>query len=426
MRMRMLGYTHSIMFFAPLDVDRHIHSVAGKENDPLDVIDTMDILHWAIRETWVNIRRWAPHWEQQGVDHTSRYAAWTSFRTGQLTSKELSDKCRQREAKGLEELYEPRTDRSNSASLTCPDIHQHCIYLGVKSLSSAGLVDEEQEQERELVYEVKREREVERPSSVPPADHSTHQDVAHFVKTGVMKRLKFSGSRTDSEAFSPVFKTLRATSAATDEAVWSQFVLATTDFQDTVKISGMMDDYLRPVHWIVSAKREKGDSNGVLVILSPYEVNNLLPDIRSSKKVHLHLYTARITKSMKPCDDLAFYSIPPVLNRWIPPSSFTDELSVFAGQLYLKDYETYIRLCRFLWVYTRDLKGNEDLIVEPDGFILPVNREKLSGIPHTFASTPIVSLKALMNLRSKDINIASTHMGKLVHGCPLSERDFDH
>ena len=418
--MRMLGYTHSVMFFAPLDVDRHIHSVAGEENDTLDDIDTMDILHWAIRETWVNIQRWAPHWVQQGMDHTSRYAAWTSFRTDQLTSIELSDKWRQREAKGLEELYEPRTDPSNSVFLTCPDlIRQRAIDLGVRSLSSAGLDDE---QERELVYEVKREKEVERPSSVLPADHSIHQDVAHFVKTGVIPKWRKS---SDSETFSPVFKTLCATSAATDEAyVWSQSVLATTDFQDTVKVSGKMDDYLRPVHWIVSAKR---DSNDVLVILSPYEVNSLLPDIRSSKKVHLHLYTPRITKSIKPCDDLALYSIPPVINRWKPPSSFMDELSVFAGQLYLKDYETYIRLCRFLGVYTRDLKGKEDLIVEPDGFILPANREKLeSSIPHTFASTPIVSVKALMNLRSKDIDFASTHMGKLVHGRPLSERDFDH
>ena len=416
--MRKLGHGHSVMFFAPLDVDRHIRSVAGK--DPLDVIDTMDILHWAIRETWENIQRWAPHWVQQGMDHTSRYAAWSSLCRDQLTSKELSDKWLQPEAKRLEDLYEPRNS-SNPTFLTSPDIRQRCIDLGVLSLWSVGM---DEEQERELVYEVRRERQLERrPLSVLPANHLIHQDVVDFVKTGIFPtRSEFFRART--KAFSPIFETLHATSAATDEAfIWSQSVLATIDFEKTVNVSGKMDDYLRPVHWIVSAKRGSGD---VLVILSPYEANLLLPEIRSSNNVHLHLYTPHITKSMKPCDDLALYSIPAVPDGWIPPSSFMDELSVFAGQLYLKDYETYIRLCRFLCVYARDLQGEEGIIVEPDGFISPSNRPKHSTlIAHTFASTPIVALRALMDLRSKGVDYTLTHMGKLLQGRLLSESDFD-
>ena len=416
--MRKLGHSHSIMFFAPLEVDQRIRSVAGKDKDTLDVIDTVDILHWAIRETWDYIQRWAPHWVQQGMDHTSRYAAWSSFRRGQLTSKMLADKWLQPEAKRLEDLYEPR-DASNPAFLTAQDIRQRCIDLGVLSLCSVGM---DEEQEREVVYEGKREH-VERPSSVLPANHSIHQDVIDFVKTGVIPRTNFFRTRT--QAFGPAFETLHATSAATNEAyIWSQSVMTTTDFEETIKGSGKRDDYLRPVHWIVSAKR---GSNDVLVILSPYEVNHLLPDIRSSNKVHLHLYTPRIIKSMKSCDDLALYSIPTVPNGWIPPSSFMDELNVFAGQLYLKDYETYIRLCRFLCVYSRDLQGEEGIEVERDGFILPRNRSKFSQtqLAHTFSSTPIAALRALMDLRSKGINFTSTHMGKLLHGRLLFEGDFD-
>ena len=418
--MRKLGHDHSIMFFAPLDVDRHIRAVAGRGKNPSDVIDTMDILHWAIRETWENIQRWVPHWVQQGMDHASRYAAWSSFCRDQLTTEELLDKWLQPEAKRLEDLYKPRNS-SNHAFPTSPDIHQRRIELGVQSLWSVGM---DEEQEREVVYEVRREQQVERPSSVLPADHSIHRDVVDFVKTGVIPtRTKFFRART--KAFSPTFETLHATSAATDEAyIWSQSVLATIDFEETVKLSGKMDDYLRPVHWVVSAKR---GSNDVFVILSPYEANLLLPDIRSSNKVHLHLYTPRITKFMKACDDLALYSIPMAPNGWIPTSALMDQLSMFAGQLYLKDYETYIRLCRFLCVYARDLQGEEGIEVEPDGFIMPRNRPKHSPtlIAHTFASTPIVPLRALMDLRSKGINFASTHMGKLLHGRLLSESDFD-
>ena len=56
--MRKLGHSHSIMFFAPLEADRNIRSVANR--GPLDEIDTMDILQWAIRETCNDIQQRAP------------------------------------------------------------------------------------------------------------------------------------------------------------------------------------------------------------------------------------------------------------------------------------------------------------------------------------------------------------------------------
>lgn len=421
--MRKLGRGHSVMFFAPLEVDQRIRSLAGKDKDPSDIISTIDILHWAIRETWENIERWAPHWVHQGMDHASRYVSWSSFCGDQSTLEELSAKWLQPATKTLEDLYEPSNPSSDSPFLSNPGIRQHCIDLGVLSLRSVGM---DEEQERELVYEVIRERRVERLPNVLPANHSIHPDVVDFVKTGVIPTRSIS-FRAPNNGLNPAFDTLGATSAAFNEAyVWSQSVLATTDFQKTVKVSGKMDDYLRPVHWILSAKRS---SHNVLVILSPYEVNCLLPNIRSSNKVHLHLYSARTTKSMKPCDDLAFYSIPTSPKGWILPSSFTDQLSMFAGQLYLKDYEAYIRLCRFLCVYARDLEGKEGITIEPDGFILPKNRNRLpqscTEIAHTFSSTPLVSLRALMDIRNKGIDFTSTHMGKLLDGRLLSKSDFD-
>ncbi|KAH0834166.1 hypothetical protein J3R83DRAFT_11472 [Lanmaoa asiatica] len=411
MRMRKLGHGHSIMFFAPLEVDRRIRCVAGKASDPLYVIDTMDILHWAIRETCDDIQQRAPHWAQQGMDHASRYDAWTSFCRGQLTSKALSEKWLQPEAKRLEDLYAPH-NTSNHALLTASAIHRRCIELGILSLRDVSM---DEEQERELTHEAERERQVERPPRVPPASHSIHPDVVAFVRTGIVS--------TNPVVLRPAFRTLDATSAATNEArVWSPFVLVTMDFQKTVSSSGKLDEYLRPVQWVVSGKK---DGNEVLIILSPYEANRLIPHIRRSNDVHLHLYTPRIAKSMKPCDDLALYSVPTASTGWTPPRLLMDQLNVFAGQLYLKDYETYIRLCRFLCVYTRDLQGEEGTKVRCDGFISPRNRPRHSRTVHTFQSTPMNSLRVLMGLRRKGMRFASTHMGKLLEGRLLSEDDFD-
>ena len=56
--MRKLGHGHSVMFFAPHEVDRRIRGLVGKENLNIPVT-TADVLHWAINETWSDIQRQA-------------------------------------------------------------------------------------------------------------------------------------------------------------------------------------------------------------------------------------------------------------------------------------------------------------------------------------------------------------------------------
>ena len=70
MRMRKLGHGHSVMFFAPLEVDLSIRAVTGKK-DPTIRVTTVDILCWAIHETWTDIQQRAPYWAQQGMNHKS-------------------------------------------------------------------------------------------------------------------------------------------------------------------------------------------------------------------------------------------------------------------------------------------------------------------------------------------------------------------
>ncbi|KIK92145.1 hypothetical protein PAXRUDRAFT_147949 [Paxillus rubicundulus Ve08.2h10] len=409
MRMRKLGHGHSVMFFAPLEVDRSIRAVAAKATS--DRISVTDILQWAIHETCNDIQQRASHWVQQGMDHTSRYSAWSRFCRNELTAKQLSNAWLQSEAKSLVDLYAPRNSWSSTA-LMVPEIRQRCLDLGILSLRDASM---DEEQEREVIHEIEREQQVQRPNKVPPAKHSIHGDVVTFVKNGVIP----AGSST----FRPIFATLENTTAITHEdRVWSPFILATEDFRKTVAPSaGKTDDYLRPVHWILSGKVAH---NSALVILSPHEVNGLMADIRNSKCVHLHVYTPRTIQSMKPCDDLSLYSVPTVPLDWTPPLALMDQLNVFAGQLYLRDYATYIRLCRFLCIYAKDLQDEDDIEVQCDGFIAPQHRPLLAQSNKSFQCTPLPSLKALVGLRRKGMSYAPTHMGKILEGRPLTERDF--
>ncbi|KIJ64298.1 hypothetical protein HYDPIDRAFT_90931, partial [Hydnomerulius pinastri MD-312] len=241
MRMRKLGHGHSLMFFAPLEVDRKIRWETSKSNP--DPICVMDVLQWAIYETCNDIQHRASHWAQHGMDHASRYHAWSSFCEHKITAKDLSNSWLQPEAKTLEDLYSPERSRS-SLALTVPEIRQRCLDLGILSLRDASL---DEEQEREVIHEIERERQVERPRKVEAAKQSIHKDVRAFVKSGVIP--------VSSNLFRPAFATLAKTTAAFEEHhVWSQSLLVTEDFCRTIgPSSGKTDDHLRPVNWILSS-----------------------------------------------------------------------------------------------------------------------------------------------------------------------------
>jgi hypothetical protein len=413
MRMRKLGHGHSVMFFAPLEVDLSIRAVVGK-NDPTTQVTAVDILCWAIHETWTDIQHRAPYWAQQGMSHKSRCDAWSRFCDNDLTPAQLSDAWLQSDVKSLADLYSPCEIKNTLSALSelDPVLQQRCKDLGVLSLPSAQI---EEEQEREVNREQEREREVELPPKAKPAEHFLHPDVVSFVKTGVIPPLH-SGS-----AFLPVFTTLEKSSAVTREAdVWSPLILATVDFCKTIKpesTRGTMDQYLRPVQWILSSK---GEGNRVLVLLSPFEADRLMPDIRASECVHLHVYAPRTSQRMKPSDDLRLYSIPPLPSDWTPPWALIDQLNVFAGQLYLRDYESYLQLCRFLGVPTTE--PSNGTAIRWNLFNIPGSFEEMEI---TFSGSPLPSVMALLAVRSRGRPFARTHMGKILQGQLLSEKDFE-
>ena len=410
--MRKLGHGHSVMFFAPPAMDRSIRAMVSK-TDPKSPVTTVDILCWAIYETWADIQQRAPYWAQQGMNHRSRHDAWSHFLNGEFTREQLSDAWLQPDLKSLTDLYAPCSaeNTTNDLSALDSDIRQRCKDLGVLSLSSAQM---DEEQEREVHRERERERQVELPPKAEPAEYFLHLDVASFVKTGIIPPLD-SGS-----AFLPVFTTLGKSSAKTRESdVWSPFILATADFCRTIKpesTRGTIDQYLRSPQWILSRNKPHDQ---VLILLSSFEVNQFLPDIRMSEHVHLHVYAPRTSERMKPSDDLQLYTIPPLPSDWTPPWALIDQLNVFAGQLYLRDYEAYLRLCRFLDIPTQE--SPNDTVIRRNLFNIPGSFEENEI---EFASSPLPFVMALLAIRTRGRPFAQTHMGKILQGQLLTRKEF--
>ncbi|KAG2039110.1 hypothetical protein BDR03DRAFT_1009308 [Suillus americanus] len=352
MRMRKLGNGHSVMFFAPTEVDRNIRSATQKTDT--DDVDVADILHWAMLETCLDIQMRAFHWVQQGSDFNTRHSAWTQFSRAPATSiSTLETAWLQPEERSLDDMYAPR--RPSQVSHVCDaDIRSKCEELGVLMGPERSM---DEEQEREVVHEIEKERQVHRPPKVRPATQDLHADVRRFVQTGRIP--------TGSPAFIPALSSLVDTTAEFHEGdQWAPNILVTRDFARTVETFLAMekaDEYLRPVNWIVSS------DVGLLVIMSPNEVDKLLPDIRNSNVVHLCVYTPRTTNTMKACDDLQLYRVPSTPHL-TPPEPLICQLNLFAGQLYFSSYDMYLHTCSFLGLNAPDL-GDEDLIVDSDGFI---------------------------------------------------------
>ncbi|KFY31283.1 hypothetical protein V493_01238 [Pseudogymnoascus sp. VKM F-4281 (FW-2241)] len=101
------------------------------------------------------------------------------------------------------------------------DIRAKCREFDIASFGTATL---QEEQERVLLPENERERQVELPPALQPCTHSVHHDVRRFIAAGVIVQ--------SSDAFRPAFATLRNTSAYEycEATAWPDDLLVTADF----------------------------------------------------------------------------------------------------------------------------------------------------------------------------------------------------
>jgi len=292
--------------------------------------------------------------------------------------------------------------------LGVPEIEQKCRMLGFSVLKGSQM---DEEQEREVTHEIERERQIERPPKVTPAVPTVHEHVFTLVRTGRIP--------TGSSQFVSPFGTLNETPAS----AWSKRLLATLDFSTTIRgcDTGITSDYLCPVNWILSSAQEGG-----LIILSPHEVNALLPDIRRSTQVNLHQYSPKVTQAMHSFENLKFYCIPPLPQSWTPPSAeVSNQLNLWAGQLYLQDYDTALQLCNFLGLYSESCGAVDDVEKQIDGFIKPRDRGTLPVSQSPFTTSPVPFLKNLIGVRRKGMGFSTTHLGGLLHARSLTRKDFD-
>lgn len=399
--------------------------------EPLRAIAVIDVLEWAISETWDEEVRSMPLWENQGLRHLYQETIWDrAVREGKFTQQDAEDYI-EPEAQTLEYRYRPisAAGQQSSGSSTLLDKlassqdfsdtgkeQLDLIQTKAEAFSTASATKSanlQEEQERELAPEIEQERQVERPAEKVPQMHKLHPRLEVFVRTARLA--------PGSSAFLPPFQALENSSAIQYfPAGVSNFpsdLLITADYARTVHEGGQgycSDMYQRPVQWVLTSKSH-------MVIISQWEANQLKPIIMkdSSGAVVLRAYLPRPSLTFRTLEDLQLYTVPASASQEIAPELIM-QLNLFAGQLYLRSYKHYVALCRYLGLSYKENEGSETIAA--DGF---VGRRDGEYAACRFETSPVMFLSVLFKTIRRDcMGIEKTHMGKILAGEILTERDF--
>lgn len=391
--MRKLGHGQSVVFCAPPEIDRQICKLA--ESSPGTMSHAYNIIRWAIDETLSEIDRYIPQWAEQGVDHHQRQKAYAEY-SSSFDTAVIRETWRQRESKTLEELYgldTPSSDDANHLAFQLPAIRDRLRSFGITKLSRAGYGEE---QEREVAQEIEQEREVERPPQVKPERPFLHPHVKEFISTG---RLNFTSNQ-----FIPAVNLLPDI-PHTLKQTWPTGLYVTRDFSRTIEASGSQHilDFMRPVNWVISGTAY--GYNPVFVVVSPHEVNELLPNIQTSRSCRLHVFNPRVANWMRSFSDLSFCTISGVAPSPFrhPSMMIQSQLGLISGQLYLDNVEMY-RIAEGLLGIRRVDEGGSQRI-ECNGLVLNC-------------------FKDVVGSRRKGMGYSETHVGKILHLRPLNDDDL--
>lgn len=412
------------MFCIPHEIQTKIWN---RHVGPRQEIGVSEVLSWAIGETHNDLRKSMPLWAVQGQRFERQKAVWDQTRDKLEISMTVSEATSllEEEAQPLERRYRPRKTAKTAPVQGADDnvrlrrIQERCREVGSLNFDQTSL---QEEQERELSPEIEEERQLERPPPAMPATHLVHPDVTEFVSTGRIIR--------NSRAFMPAFTALMDTSAAKhlDVFLFPKDVMVTADFAKTVKKSAVggftSDAYQRPVQWILSTQPHSWEH---VVVISPYEAQELLPVISKGSATTLHVYSPRPNQEIRPLDTLDLYTVPSSRVEQVSsvPLLYRVQLNLFAGQLYFKSFEEYAELCRICRLSCK--QGSDGTDIAGDGFILSSTSEEWCAIirDSSFSMSPVKFLKAFLSRARRDCQpIEKTHLGKILDGALLNERDF--
>ncbi|CAJ2504457.1 Uu.00g118510.m01.CDS01 [Anthostomella pinea] len=455
MRLRQLGTTQSVTFFAPPEVNQSIRDFRNKKDD--DLVDSSDVIYWLINNTCDGIEQLQPLYYSQGVDFCNRMQAAEDSPDFLVDSEQRAmyvHAIRQTERQTLQQLYGPQTKtKANTASRSNPKLAEFSKELETrkKAFQDTGQAVhasalQEVEQERETEREVEAVRQVKKPPVYQPYSFpGLHRDLETFARTGRVP--------AGSDTFVPIFTALARTGLGkkhkVNRTIGSSQLFISTEFEKTVKfvIESANDNFMRPVQWTLYCAHPEA-----AIVVTPEEAECLISLIRKNQGngidqiVHLLTYAAPVTRRMMQFNRLDYYAIPSLPTRWRAPNWLSTELGFFAGRLYF-EWEEYDGICKLLGIdeikpLTEESGSSEGDSTTENGTTSAIdssteasshavsdaqesNAKPIVHRPKTALSgltpKPYTFTQEYLSVRRRGQEFSHTPMGFLVSGKPLNE-----
>ncbi|KAH6856123.1 hypothetical protein B0I37DRAFT_317555 [Chaetomium sp. MPI-CAGE-AT-0009] len=406
MRLRELGSTQSVIFFAPPEVHQSILDVCRLWSHPH--IKSSNVITWLLEQTCQVNDQLRALYLAQGYDFCRRANSQLlhgDFLTDASQRSAFLDSIRRPERQTLGELYGTKTSKASqpfAEPLSSGKVREFMQELdaqqGVGNRGATGVggpdsAFEEVEQERQVEFQAEHvQQKQNRPIYDALRFPGLDKNIRHFVDTGDL-----NGRKSHQHAFDAMASTRTGKKHGVRSTGSQLFVSA--EYMRTIVLRGRseIDNFLRPVEWILWNPTKQ-----VALIILPEETELLIPMIRkkTAPKVHLITYMAPLTRDMSHFDRLTFYALPPLPADHQVPAWLSLELGIFAGRMYA-DFAG----CTALRQYMERPRSSG-----PD-----------DGAAGAFSANPAGFLLEWLALRRKGQNVTQTPVGYVCQGRPLRE-----
>ncbi|XP_035706876.1 uncharacterized protein LOC110848267 [Folsomia candida] len=332
MRMRMLqSGEHKVSFIATKDVDNQIKSLlaTNPDCDPTRSITASDVMTWVIKNSEEYEKEGLIFYSNNALNFAKKRAGLLNLQSYEDFSRfgrEITDQEKGGErneefaseeifAKIISHCFESARWPLVENSLACDkitalfeEVKGHIVTLVTDKIPNRTCFSTnlEEQQEREIELEREVQVQIARPVVQHPWPHGLDRNVRNFV---VEKHFVDSGEGIVELQVPSIF--------------------ATRDFIRVVQHG----EILRPVNWVVSR------SEGGILILSPYEVNELLPYFwRGEVNSNLDMFSARVKNLGDILINVSSLQLGQRLGGKIEGDTLS-RLHLYGGSLYFEDNE---------------------------------------------------------------------------------------
>ncbi|KAJ3085954.1 hypothetical protein HK102_013653 [Quaeritorhiza haematococci] len=467
MRMRNLGQGHTLCFWASAEVHNLISSSTSG-----GTVESMDVMRWAIDNSCSVAQDGFLYWGVQGLGFCRRDASQRLLLSQGAQVKEnqiaFGTNCTEDEVTDLEQLYGKQRKEEHLGDIISAHYghvkteclattHPDHVSIVENIFSTVGneIVDKcstfvpiakryaqllGEEQEKELEQELEEIRQVQRPGSRTPH--------VPTLPEALRRLAMYDEMNCSSGEFLPLPVALQHTTlwSLVEVAAWSSKIFVTKNFVTVVqsRSNSNVDEFLRPVRWMVTLRRESEDGksgnlkrgsssqsdesseqNAVVVLISPFEANHLKPlfAARPTKaSARLHMFAPRIrTRQQTLFTDTSLIIPSPISSTPQIAPSIIAQLSVFSSSLFFATPTDQNAFCDFLGFCPRPRTSQEQEEFErghmqQDGFVpRPVRkRVRLSLQQCGFEANPSRLVIKLIELRNYTESPKSTHVGRIL------------